>query len=194
MPPPPTIDRAPVHRRRDARHHADRPFHGLYRRLGTYNGKRMPPPDPSLPWRRSRGLASTDPGTLLILGVSVRSMAARFRDRSRGGGGGPSHSCCRGEGRSRREFHDALMGATRTELHDCLHLAGAAFLTAAMGFTGIPRAFAEWISELQHAANWALLAVLTRSTSCSAASSTASRWWFSPPRDHHPAGEKADST
>ena len=30
-------------------------------------------------------------------------------------------------------------------------LAGAAYLTAAMGFTGIPRALAEWISALQHA-------------------------------------------
>ena len=41
-----------------------------------------------------------------------------------------------------------------------LILAGAAFLTAAMGFIGIPRALAEWISGF-NMPPWALLIVLT---------------------------------
>ena len=39
-------------------------------------------------------------------------------------------------------------------------LAGAAFLTAAMGFTGIPIALAEWIGGF-HLPSWGLLSVLT---------------------------------
>ena len=44
------------------------------------------------------------------------------------------------------------MGATRTSCMIAFILAGAAYLTAAMGFTGIPRALAEWITRIQHAA------------------------------------------
>ncbi len=50
---------------------------------------------------------------------------------------------------NRRVFVDALLGATRTSCMIAFILAGAAFLTAAMGFTGIPRALAEGIGALQ---------------------------------------------
>ena len=45
-------------------------------------------------------------------------------------------------------FTGALMGATRTSCMIAFILAGAAFLTAAMGFTGIPRGLATWIASL----------------------------------------------
>lgn len=45
-------------------------------------------------------------------------------------------------------FLDSLMGATRTSAMIALLLAGAAFLTLAMGFTGLPRTLAEWIGSL----------------------------------------------
>ena len=45
-------------------------------------------------------------------------------------------------------FIDGLMGATRTSCMIAFILAGAAFLTVAMGFTGIPRLLAEWIGSL----------------------------------------------
>ncbi len=48
-----------------------------------------------------------------------------------------------------RSFVDSLMGATRTSCMIAFILAGAAFLTVAMGFTGIPRHLAEWIVTLQ---------------------------------------------
>ena len=41
------------------------------------------------------------------------------------------------------------MGAVRTSCMIALILAGAAFLTLAMGFTGLPRALAEWIAALE---------------------------------------------
>ncbi len=40
------------------------------------------------------------------------------------------------------------MGATRTSAMIALILAGAAFLSLAMGFTGLPRALAEWIGGM----------------------------------------------
>ncbi len=46
-------------------------------------------------------------------------------------------------------FVDGLLGATRTSCMIAFILAGAAFLTVAMGFTGIPRLLAEWIGGFQ---------------------------------------------
>jgi tripartite ATP-independent transporter DctM subunit len=57
-------------------------------------------------------------------------------------------------------FRDSLMGATRTSCMIAFILAGAAYLTAAMGFTGIPIALAEWIGGYK-LAPWALLTALT---------------------------------
>ena len=45
-------------------------------------------------------------------------------------------------------FSQSLIGATRTSAMIALILAGAAFLSLAMGFTGLPRALAEWIASL----------------------------------------------
>jgi tripartite ATP-independent transporter DctM subunit len=44
-------------------------------------------------------------------------------------------------------FREGLFGATRLSCMIALILAGAAFLTLAMGFTGIPRGLAEWIDR-----------------------------------------------
>lgn len=57
-------------------------------------------------------------------------------------------------------FVDSLIGATKTSCMICFILAGAAFLSTAMGFTGIPRGLAEWISDMQ-LSPYALLAALT---------------------------------
>jgi tripartite ATP-independent transporter DctM subunit len=46
-------------------------------------------------------------------------------------------------------FITSLMGATRTSCMIALILAGAAFLALAMGFTGLPRALAQWIAALE---------------------------------------------
>ncbi len=45
-------------------------------------------------------------------------------------------------------FSDSLMGAVRTSAMIALILMGAAFLSLSMGFTGLPRALAEWIAAL----------------------------------------------
>jgi len=47
-----------------------------------------------------------------------------------------------------QSFSESLMGATRTSAMIALILAGAAFLSLSMGFTGLPRALADYIAEL----------------------------------------------
>ncbi len=61
---------------------------------------------------------------------------------------------------TRQAFTAALMGAVRTSAMIAFILAGAAFLTVAMGFTGIPRQLAAWIGAL-HLSPHALIAALT---------------------------------
>jgi len=54
----------------------------------------------------------------------------------------------------------ALRGATITTCMISFILAGAAFLTVAMGYTGIPRALAAWIGEQGYSANMLLAALV----------------------------------
>lgn len=57
-------------------------------------------------------------------------------------------------------FLAGLLGATKTSCMIAFILAGAAFLTVAMGFTGIPRMLAAWIGAMQ-LSPYALLGALT---------------------------------
>ena len=59
-----------------------------------------------------------------------------------------------------KNFEASVMGATRTSCMIAFILAGAAFLTVAMGFTGVPRILAKWIGDQGFSA-WQLIAVLT---------------------------------
>jgi tripartite ATP-independent transporter DctM subunit len=56
-------------------------------------------------------------------------------------------------------FKDSLLGGTRLYCMIALILAGAAFLTLAMGYIGLPRHLAEWIATLG-LTQWQLLLVL----------------------------------
>ncbi|CAM4208603.1 TRAP transporter large permease [Palleronia rufa] len=57
------------------------------------------------------------------------------------------------------DFRDALMGATMTSCMIAFILLGAAYLSIAMGFTGIPRNLAAWIGTFE-LGRYGLLAVL----------------------------------
>jgi tripartite ATP-independent transporter DctM subunit len=57
-------------------------------------------------------------------------------------------------------FWEGLMGTTRTSCMIMFILAGAAFLTKTMAFTGIPRELAEWVNAM-HLSPYALISVLT---------------------------------
>jgi tripartite ATP-independent transporter DctM subunit len=57
-------------------------------------------------------------------------------------------------------FWEGLMGTTRTSCMIMFILAGAAFLTKTMAFTGIPRELADWVNSMQ-LSPMALIGVLT---------------------------------
>lgn len=57
-------------------------------------------------------------------------------------------------------FTSSLMGATRTSAMIALILAGASFLSLAMGFTGLPRGLANMIAEMELSRFQLLLALL----------------------------------
>lgn len=61
---------------------------------------------------------------------------------------------------NRATFLDSLLGAVRTSTMIFFILLGAAFLTSAMSFTGLPAALADWIAAMKLPA-WALLVALT---------------------------------
>jgi tripartite ATP-independent transporter DctM subunit len=58
-----------------------------------------------------------------------------------------------------QSFKDGVMGASRTSCMIMFILAGAAFLTKTMAFTGIPRELANWVDAM-HLSPYALIAVL----------------------------------
>jgi tripartite ATP-independent transporter DctM subunit len=59
-----------------------------------------------------------------------------------------------------KNFADSVMGATRTSCMITLILAGAAFLSVAMGFTGLPRQVAGWIASMELSVYTLLFALL----------------------------------
>ncbi len=60
---------------------------------------------------------------------------------------------------NRTTFSESLMGATRLYCMIALILSGAAFLTIAMGYIGLPRHLAEWIGTLGLAPVWLIVAL-----------------------------------
>jgi len=56
-------------------------------------------------------------------------------------------------------FIESLLGATRLSCMIALILSGAAFLTIAMGFTGLPRQLADWIDHLGLGTGWLIVAL-----------------------------------
>ena len=59
-----------------------------------------------------------------------------------------------------RTFSESLMGATRLYCMIALILAGAAFLTLAMGYIGLPRHLAEWIGGIGLSPFWLLFGLM----------------------------------
>ena len=115
------------------------------------NRKSMPAKDPELSFfqkmKNSRflfpifGLISFVIGSM-YLGWATPTEAAAF-----GVLGGLFLSSLQGS-LNLKAFTDSLLGATKTSCMIAFILAGGAFLTLSMGFTGLPRSIAEWIGSL----------------------------------------------
>jgi len=125
--------------------------------------KAIPPGEPYLPFReklrRSRSLI---PVCLLIVGVigSIYSGIASPTDAAAVGVMLALVLSWYTRSLSKQSFFEGLMGATKTSCMIAFILAGAAFLTVAMGFTGIPKMLAIWISGMD-LSPYALLGALT---------------------------------
>ncbi len=138
-------------------------FMGFIGVWAVLNKDRMPPPEPPVPFlERIKATRSLLPVILLILGV-IGSIYGGLASATEAAVVGVFLSLALSwwsETLTWESLRDSLIAATRTSCMISFILAGAAFLTAAMGFTGIPVALAEWIGGF-HLAPAALLAALT---------------------------------
>lgn len=127
------------------------------------NPERMPPPEPAMSFvRRIAASRRLIPVILLILGV-IGSIYGGLASATEAAVVGVFLSLALSlwAGTLTLEsFFASLLAATRTSCMIAFILAGAAYLTSAMGFTGIPSALAEWITGFS-LSRWSLLAVLT---------------------------------
>jgi tripartite ATP-independent transporter DctM subunit len=110
------------------------------------------PPEPTMTLgarlRHSRFLIPVACLILAVLGSIYLGLATATEAASFGVIGALLLAAAQGS-LTRESFIASLMGATRTSCMIALILAGAAFLALAMGFTGLPRALAEWIGSLE---------------------------------------------
>jgi C4-dicarboxylate transporter, DctM subunit len=138
-------------------------FSGFIVVWALFNKDRMPPPEPVTSFaNRVVATRRLIPVILLILGV-IGSIYGGLASATEAAVVGVFLSLAMSWWMKTLDwmsFRDALLGATRTSCMIAFILAGAAYLTAAMGFTGIPRALAEWIGEF-NLAHWQLLTALT---------------------------------
>ncbi len=126
-------------------------FMGYVMAWALLNPKRMPAREAGVSWsERIVGLKRLLPVILLISGV-VASIYLGIASPTDAAAVGVLLSLVlsRWSGTlSRASFVDSLMAATRMSCMIAFILAGAAFLTVAMGFTGIPRQLAQWIGTM----------------------------------------------
>lgn len=111
----------------------------------------VPPRDPPMRLREKlKASGSLIPVLLLILGVlgSIYAGVATATEAAALGVVGALLLSGLQGSLNWATFRDALMGATRLYCMIALILAGAAFLTLAMGYIGLPRQLAEWIGSL----------------------------------------------
>jgi tripartite ATP-independent transporter DctM subunit len=124
--------------------------------------QQVPPPDAPTTWaQKFRASGSLIPCAALIVFI-VWVLVAGYATATECAAYGVVGSlliAAWGRSLTWRNFWDGLMGATRTSCMIMFILAGAAFLTKTMAFTGIPRELAEWVESMQ-LSPYALIGVL----------------------------------
>ncbi len=114
------------------------------------NKSKMPPPEPPMPFiKRVYALRRLLPVLVLIIGVigSIYTGIAAPTEAAVVGVFLALAVAWQSGTLSLPMLKEALVAATKTSCMITFILAGAAFLTTAMGFTGIPRVLAEWIGS-----------------------------------------------
>jgi C4-dicarboxylate transporter, DctM subunit len=111
----------------------------------------VPPRDPVMSFgKKLRESSSLIPVVLLIIAVlgSIYAGIATATEAAGVGVVGSFVLAATQRSLTWQSFKDSLMGATRLYCMIALILAGASFLTLAMGYIGLPRHLAEWIGSL----------------------------------------------
>ncbi len=123
------------------------------------NPEKIPPPDATLSFREkihaSRHLIPVVALIALVLGSIYVGIATATEAAALGVVGALALSAVQGS-MTAKVFGDSLMGATRLYCMIALILAGASFLTLAMGYIGLPRRLAEFIGGLGLSQLWLL--------------------------------------
>ncbi|MFA5522338.1 MAG: TRAP transporter large permease subunit [Castellaniella sp.] len=128
-----------------------------------FHRDKMPPPEPRLPLMEAlKRVRLLLPIVLLIIAVigSIYMGVATATEAATLGVVGSLIVALVAGSLTWESFQASLYGAMRTSCMIAFILAGAAFLTTAMGFSGIPRALAHWIDAMG-LSPYALLAALT---------------------------------
>jgi tripartite ATP-independent transporter DctM subunit len=137
-------------------------FSGYLALWAALNPGRVPPADPGRglrhKLRESRHLIPVMLLIAAVLGSIYGGIATATEAAALGVVGALVISAVQGS-LNWQTFKDSLLGGTRLYCMIALILAGAAFLTLAMGYIGLPRQLAEWIASLG-LAPWQLLVAL----------------------------------
>ncbi len=115
------------------------------------NPSLVPPRDPVMSFgKKLKESSSLIPVVLLIIAVlgSIYAGIATATEAAGVGVVGSFVLAASQRSLTWQSFKDSLMGATRLYCMIALILAGASFLTLAMGYIGLPRHLAEWIGGL----------------------------------------------
>ncbi|HZF84782.1 MAG TPA: TRAP transporter large permease subunit [Burkholderiaceae bacterium] len=126
-------------------------FSGYIAVWALMNPGKIPPADARMSFMQKLAASrSLIPVTLLILAVlgSIYAGIATATEAAAVGVVGALVISAAQGSLSWKTFKESLLGATRLYCMMALILAGAAFLTLAMGYIGLPRHLAEWIGSL----------------------------------------------
>ncbi|MFI4931935.1 MAG: TRAP transporter large permease [Burkholderiales bacterium] len=126
-------------------------FSGYLMVWGWLNAARVPPPDAAMSLtqklRESRYLIPVVLLIAAVLGSIYSGLATATEAAAVGVVGSLALSAAQGS-LDWKTFKESLMGGTRLYCMIALILAGASYLTLAMGYIGLPRHLAEWITTL----------------------------------------------
>jgi tripartite ATP-independent transporter DctM subunit len=124
-------------------------YAGLY---GVFSSDYDPTPEPKMSFvarvKNSRFLIPVILLILLVIGSMYLGYATATEAAAFGVLGSMALAALQGS-LNWTSFSQSLLGATRTSAMIALILAGAAFLSLSMGFTGLPRALATFIASLE---------------------------------------------
>jgi tripartite ATP-independent transporter DctM subunit len=127
-------------------------FMGYLAIWSLLNPSKVPPREPSMPFfKRIRETAKLFPIAMLMVAVigSIYMGIATATEAAAVGVVGALLIALFTGALTRKNFIDSVLGATKTSVMVSFILAGAAFLSTSMGFTGIPRELAAWVGSFE---------------------------------------------